>query len=65
MIKEIVVINQGTVYSSQFTGIFSTNSVSNDLLDLEPGWSVRLVWVTAAGGWVVLSTCETLGAFWD
>jgi hypothetical protein len=70
MIKEIVSGgNLGSaLISNAFIGVTSTNNAygTSDILDLNgSGYSVRLVWSTAGGGWVAVSTCSNASAQWD
>jgi len=60
-VKEIVNgVNSGTdlVYVS-----FTSNQ--NNGLDIGTNTSARMVWITSQGGWVVLSTCNTVNNLWD
>jgi hypothetical protein len=65
IIHEIVLGAPGSFGTNNFVGITSTNGWSNDLLDLNNFFSVRLVWITAASGWVAVSTCQNVNNLWD
>ncbi len=70
VIKEIVSGgNYGSaLVSNAFIGVTSTNNAygTNDLIDLNSsGNSVRLVWSTAGGGWVAVSSCVNASSQWD
>jgi hypothetical protein len=69
VVKEIVSGgNLGSaLISNAFIGITSTNNAygTNDLIDLNPSNSVRLVWSTAGGGWVAISSCVNASSQWD
>lgn len=64
---QIKEINSGAPgnQSNAFIGITSTNNWGNDLLDLDPNQSARLVWSTLGGGWIMISNCQTTNSFWD
>lgn len=64
-IKEIVNGAPGSLQSNAFIGVTCSNGWGNDLIDLSPYNSIRLVWCTAASGWVAVSVCNIVNNFWD
>jgi hypothetical protein len=75
MIKEVVNGLNGFTTNPGSAGGFtpsapltftSTNSLANDVMDLTAaGKAVRLVWLTAAGGWVATSFVVNANLGWD
>ena len=69
LVKEIVSGGPlGSPYTSS-NGIVVTCSNSafggNDSVDFSPGVSIRMVWVTALGGWCALNYCGNVNVGWD
>ena len=63
-VKEIVSGANGQNAANAFS-VRCTNNLGNDLLDFDVGWAVRLVWVTARGGWVAINYTPNANAAWD